>query len=135
MEAWLEPVYDATGMRAADAWAISEQQVPSLELMERGAHFQLRETFESAIAFGRAALVGMGLPPERVAEVEEDIRQRDRERFAIQQQGRDVQAANDKLYTRPAPRPEPFIPPQRQAVSLNLAPTGEGGPAKDGKKE
>jgi NAD(P)H-hydrate epimerase len=34
MEAWLEPVYDATGMRAADAWAISEQQVPSLELME-----------------------------------------------------------------------------------------------------
>src|SRR5688500_4397318 len=35
MEAWLEPVYDATGMRAADAWAIEEQQVPSLELMER----------------------------------------------------------------------------------------------------
>ena len=34
MEAWLEPVYDATGMRAADAWAIDEQQVPSLELME-----------------------------------------------------------------------------------------------------
>ena len=34
MEAWLEPVYDATGMRAADAWAIAEQQVPSLELME-----------------------------------------------------------------------------------------------------
>ncbi|MCY1018245.1 monovalent cation:proton antiporter-2 (CPA2) family protein [Pyxidicoccus sp. MSG2] len=105
----------------------------ALELMEHGAHFQLRETFESAIAFGRAALVGMGLPPERVAEVEEDIRQRDRDRFAIQQQGRDVQAGNDKLYTRPAPRPEPFIPPQRQAVSLNLAPTGEGG--KDGKKE
>ena len=35
MEAWLEPVYDATGMRAADAWAIDEQRVPSLELMER----------------------------------------------------------------------------------------------------
>jgi ADP-dependent NAD(P)H-hydrate dehydratase / NAD(P)H-hydrate epimerase len=34
MEAWLEPVYDATGMRAADAWAIQEQRVPSLELME-----------------------------------------------------------------------------------------------------
>jgi ADP-dependent NAD(P)H-hydrate dehydratase / NAD(P)H-hydrate epimerase len=34
MEAWLEPIHDATGMRAADAWAISEQQVPSLELME-----------------------------------------------------------------------------------------------------
>jgi ADP-dependent NAD(P)H-hydrate dehydratase / NAD(P)H-hydrate epimerase len=34
MEAWLEPVYDATGMRAADAWAIEQQRVPSLELME-----------------------------------------------------------------------------------------------------
>jgi ADP-dependent NAD(P)H-hydrate dehydratase / NAD(P)H-hydrate epimerase len=34
MEAWLEPVYDATGMRAADAWAIEEQQVPSMDLME-----------------------------------------------------------------------------------------------------
>jgi hydroxyethylthiazole kinase-like uncharacterized protein yjeF len=34
MEAWLEPVYDATGMRAADTWAIEEQRVPSLELME-----------------------------------------------------------------------------------------------------
>ena len=34
MEAWLEPVYDATGMRAADAWAIEQARVPSLELME-----------------------------------------------------------------------------------------------------
>ena len=34
MEAWLEPVYDAVGMRAADAWAIEDRQVPSLELME-----------------------------------------------------------------------------------------------------
>lgn len=34
MESWLDPVYDAAGMRAADAWAISDQGVPSLELME-----------------------------------------------------------------------------------------------------
>jgi NAD(P)H-hydrate epimerase len=34
MEAWLQPVYDAPGMRAADAWAIEEQRMPSLELME-----------------------------------------------------------------------------------------------------
>ena len=34
MEAWLDPVYDAAGMRAADAWAIEDQGVPSLELME-----------------------------------------------------------------------------------------------------
>ena len=34
MESWLEPVFDAEGMRAADAWAIEEVGVPSLELME-----------------------------------------------------------------------------------------------------
>jgi NAD(P)H-hydrate epimerase len=34
MEPWLDPVYDAAGMRQADAWAIDERRIPSLELME-----------------------------------------------------------------------------------------------------
>jgi ADP-dependent NAD(P)H-hydrate dehydratase / NAD(P)H-hydrate epimerase len=34
MERWFQPVYDAAGMRAADSWAIEEQGIPSLELME-----------------------------------------------------------------------------------------------------
>src|SRR3954452_9042779 len=34
MDGWLDPVYDAQGMRAADSWAIEQQGVPSLELME-----------------------------------------------------------------------------------------------------
>jgi len=34
MESWLDPLYDAQGMRAADTWAIEEKGVPSLELME-----------------------------------------------------------------------------------------------------
>ncbi len=34
MEPWLEPLYDADGMRAVDRWAIEDQGVPSLELME-----------------------------------------------------------------------------------------------------
>jgi NAD(P)H-hydrate epimerase len=34
METWLEPLYDAAGMGAADRWAIEDQGVPSLELME-----------------------------------------------------------------------------------------------------
>jgi NAD(P)H-hydrate epimerase len=32
---WLDPVYEAAEMRAVDAWAIQEQGVPSLDLMER----------------------------------------------------------------------------------------------------
>jgi NAD(P)H-hydrate epimerase len=34
MEAWLDPLYDADGMRATDRWAIEEQGVPGEELME-----------------------------------------------------------------------------------------------------
>src|SRR3954451_18934296 len=37
---WLDPLYEAPEMRAVDAWAIQEQGVPSLDLMERaGAGF------------------------------------------------------------------------------------------------
>jgi hydroxyethylthiazole kinase-like uncharacterized protein yjeF len=34
VESWLNPLYDADGMRAVDRWAIEEVGVPSLELME-----------------------------------------------------------------------------------------------------
>jgi ADP-dependent NAD(P)H-hydrate dehydratase / NAD(P)H-hydrate epimerase len=34
MEPWLDPLYDAEGMRATDRWAIEERGVASLELME-----------------------------------------------------------------------------------------------------
>jgi NAD(P)H-hydrate epimerase len=34
MEPWLNPLYDADGMRAIDAWAIEQRGVASLELME-----------------------------------------------------------------------------------------------------
>src|SRR5436305_14568970 len=32
---WLDPLYEAGEMRAVDKWAIEEQAVPSLDLMER----------------------------------------------------------------------------------------------------
>lgn len=35
--AWLDPLYEAGEMRAVDSWAIEEQGVPSLDLMERAA--------------------------------------------------------------------------------------------------
>jgi voltage-gated potassium channel Kch len=100
-------------------------RVHALELLGKGAHYQMRETFESALAFGRAALVELGVSPERGAEVEEDIRRRDRDRFALQQQGSDPFAGGEKLYTRPVPRPEPLTHPQRQSVTLNPAERAE----------
>src|SRR6058998_2068856 len=35
---WLDPLYEAGEMRAVDAWAIEEQGVPSLDLMERAGN-------------------------------------------------------------------------------------------------
>ncbi|MEA2389228.1 MAG: ADP-dependent NAD(P)H-hydrate dehydratase / NAD(P)H-hydrate epimerase, partial [Thermoleophilaceae bacterium] len=32
---WLDPLFTADEMRSADAWAIEEQGVPSIDLMER----------------------------------------------------------------------------------------------------
>ncbi|HSS32957.1 MAG TPA: NAD(P)H-hydrate dehydratase [Solirubrobacterales bacterium] len=37
MESWLEPLFDADGIRAVDRWAIEEQGVPSPQLMEAAA--------------------------------------------------------------------------------------------------
>jgi ADP-dependent NAD(P)H-hydrate dehydratase / NAD(P)H-hydrate epimerase len=37
MEPWLEPLFDADGIRAVDRWAIEEQEVPSPQLMRAAA--------------------------------------------------------------------------------------------------
>src|SRR3954466_16116759 len=44
----LDPRYEAAEMRAADAWAIGEREVPSLELMERAGEGLARVTAAAA---------------------------------------------------------------------------------------
>lgn len=56
MEPWLEPLYDAAGMRAADSWAIEAQGVPSLELME-AAGAALAEAVEQVAGRGPVRIV------------------------------------------------------------------------------
>jgi hydroxyethylthiazole kinase-like uncharacterized protein yjeF len=48
LPAWLDPVYEAAEMRAADAWAIEEQGVPQDDLMERAALGLARVTAATA---------------------------------------------------------------------------------------
>src|SRR4051794_25316449 len=56
---WLDPLYEAAEMRAVDAWAIEEQGVPSLDLMERAGIGLARLTAELALP-GRPFRVVVG---------------------------------------------------------------------------
>jgi len=57
---WLEPLYDATQMRATDAWAIGERGVPSLELMERAGAAAAREAERLAPRGSLVVVIGKG---------------------------------------------------------------------------
>jgi ADP-dependent NAD(P)H-hydrate dehydratase / NAD(P)H-hydrate epimerase len=58
--AWLEPLFEAEEMRAADSWAIEEQGVPSLDLMERAGAGLARVTAAAAGAGPARVVVGKG---------------------------------------------------------------------------
>jgi voltage-gated potassium channel Kch len=90
----------------------------SLELIAKGVNFELRETFESALSFGRAALEGLGVDAERAAAVEDEVRRRDLERLGLQQAG-GLLAGVDKLLNKPKPLPEPLVVPGRRARGIN----------------
>ncbi|MBD0281106.1 MAG: NAD(P)H-hydrate dehydratase [Thermoleophilaceae bacterium] len=57
---WLDPLFDASEMRAADAWAIREQGVPSLDLMERAGAGLARATAAAARPGPVRVVVGKG---------------------------------------------------------------------------
>ncbi|MFN3274231.1 MAG: monovalent cation:proton antiporter-2 (CPA2) family protein [Paracoccus sp. (in: a-proteobacteria)] len=57
------------------------------QLIAAGADFQIRETFESALELGREALMRLGDSPEDAAEILNSVRERDRDRFALELAG------------------------------------------------
>jgi voltage-gated potassium channel Kch len=91
----------------------------SLRLIARGVHYELRETFESAMTFGRRVLEGMGLDPERAQAVADFVRERDRERLALQE-AQGLSAGLELLQTRLV-QPEPLSQPRRESMALNPA--------------
>jgi monovalent cation:proton antiporter-2 (CPA2) family protein len=59
----------------------------AIELVKMGVDHQIRETFESALALGREALVMLDVALDEAEETIDDVRRRDRERFALQVAG------------------------------------------------
>jgi ADP-dependent NAD(P)H-hydrate dehydratase / NAD(P)H-hydrate epimerase len=60
LPSWLDPLYEAAEMRAVDAWAIEEQGVPSLDLMERAGAGLARVAAEAAAPGPLRIVVGKG---------------------------------------------------------------------------
>jgi glutathione-regulated potassium-efflux system protein KefB len=88
----------------------------TLQLIAKGVDFELRETYESALVFGRKTLEALGLDPERAAAVEEFVRDRDRDRLVLQQ-AEGISAGLDLLHARMVH--EPLSTPAREAEPLN----------------
>lgn len=78
----------------------------SLELIRRGVALEVRETLESALAFGREVLVGLGASREDAEGIVADVRRRDRERLEAQVEG-GLYAGLEHLRVQPEPLPPP----------------------------
>jgi glutathione-regulated potassium-efflux system protein KefB len=89
----------------------------TLELIAKGVDFELRETYESAMIFGRHALVGLGLDAERATEIAEEVRRRDLARLALQQA--EGIMAGMKLLPYGSLQPEPLTEPAQAGTPLN----------------
>src|SRR5919204_2026091 len=57
---WLDPLFEAAEMRSADAWAIEEQGVPSIDLMERAGSGLARLAAELARPAPVRIVIGKG---------------------------------------------------------------------------
>ena len=91
----------------------------ALALVKLGVDAQVRETFDSAMIMGEVTLLELGVPPEEVAEVVEDVRRRDTERFKLEQVG-GVMAGVDLLRgNMPRMKQKPLTPPKRAAQPLS----------------
>ena len=88
----------------------------SLQLIAKGVEFEVRETFESALRFGRETLEGIGIDPDRAAEIEDFVRRRDLDRLVVQQ-AEGISAGLDLLHANMVQ--EPLSKPSRTVKPLN----------------
>src|SRR5262249_3025742 len=95
----------------------SYDRVHTLELLAKDVDYQIRETFESALAFGRHTLEELGLDPGRAEGSGAGGRRRALARLPLQRAG-DISAGAEVMPYHPLPH-EPFSAPKRKSVPLN----------------
>ncbi len=96
----------------------SYDRIHSIELRNKGVDYELRETLESGLLFGRRTLEALGVSEVDAYEIGEDIRKRDEARLVLQVSEGSLQAGNDLLFSTPI-KPEPLVKPKRATESFN----------------
>ena len=104
----------------------SYDRVHTIALRAQGVDYELRETLESGLLFGRRTLEALGLDEDMAAAISDDIRRRDEERLVLQA-AEGLQAGRHMLYSRPV-TPEPLVKPKRMPEDFDGMPD----PAADG---
>lgn len=91
----------------------------SLALIHAGVDVQVRETFESAMKFGHAALCQLGVDKADALEIVEEVRRRDAERVELEL-AEGLTAGTAMLFgnLRAGPTPTPFTRPRQAATPL-----------------
>lgn len=96
----------------AKVYVRSYDRTHTLELLAKGVDYELRETFESAMAFGGETLRGLGYDGDEVEAIVEEVRRRDADRLTLQRSG-GIGAAGEAP-PKQALKPEPLMPPARR---------------------
>ncbi|HUO55173.1 MAG TPA: monovalent cation:proton antiporter-2 (CPA2) family protein [Rhodoblastus sp.] len=91
-------------------------RIHAIDLLERGVDYQIRETLESALNFGGAAIAELRGDPDAGLEAVEAARARDLHRLAIQKAG----GAPPPFFAPDQPRfnPEPLVKPASKSQGL-----------------
>ena len=95
-------------------------RVHALDLMERGVRAPFRETFDSALSFGREALIGLGVPEDEAEDVRLDVKKRDIQRL-MRQRDEGILGGSDLLHGVTV-TPEPLVEPKRKGRDISAPP-------------
>jgi glutathione-regulated potassium-efflux system protein KefB len=91
----------------------------ALRLINAGVDYQLRETLESALVFGRRVLIDMGVDEAEADEVILDVRRRDEQRLEMQIAG-GLRAGLSLMRGNIATtQPAPLVVPRKEGRALN----------------
>jgi glutathione-regulated potassium-efflux system protein KefB len=89
----------------------------AVDLVKAGVDVQIRETFESALAFGAATLRELGVSEQDAVDTVADVRARDATRFDLDLTSGDMLGGAHLMHTKPVP--QPFSVPRQEAEALN----------------